>query len=257
MTQQETALAWFHARNGRTEADAVDLEVWTAVGHADWYGEPWCAAAVTAAYLEAGIDLRPLCTDNNSFYVPYIKQMAMQLGAWKTSNNNYGDLAIYGNSGVPSHIGISEPGPDPEFWAWEGNTTNPATGQGPDGVFLKGRDRSWIQGWVDMAIIIAHVSPQTEPMPEPTPEPPAPQPSAPTFPLGNDSWYGAGGSLSGDGLRQWQQRMAERGWGIAMDGVYGPQTRMIATQFQREKGLVVDGLIGPQTWNAAWEAPVT
>lgn len=100
----------------------------------------------------------------------------------------------------------------------------------------------------------------------------------PPFPLAPGRWYGpeAGGdnsisgwhhpSGSGDpGLRQWQARMAERGWTIAADGYYGPmgateptgETAGVAKAFQAEKGLVVDGLIGPATWEAAWKAPVT
>ncbi|HWH28854.1 MAG TPA: peptidoglycan-binding protein [Mycobacteriales bacterium] len=58
-------------------------------------------------------------------------------------------------------------------------------------------------------------------------------------------------------VRVWQARMAERGWDIQVDGIYGPQTARIAAAFQAEKGLVVDGLVGPETWAAAWTAPIT
>jgi peptidoglycan hydrolase-like protein with peptidoglycan-binding domain len=51
--------------------------------------------------------------------------------------------------------------------------------------------------------------------------------------------------------------MADRGWSITPDGLYGDQTRNVALAFQREKGLTPDGLIGPATWSAAWTAPVT
>lgn len=88
----------------------------------------------------------------------------------------------------------------------------------------------------------------------------------PVFPL-PAGWYfgpqdGPVESVSGyhgnrEGLRQWQQRMADRGWGITVDGLYGDNTASIARQFQAEKGLTVDGLIGVETWNAAWTAPVT
>lgn len=89
---------------------------------------------------------------------------------------------------------------------------------------------------------------------------------APAFPL-PAGWYfgpksGPQQSVSGyysyrDQLRQWQQRMADRGWTITPDGLYGPQTASIAKQFQQQKGLQVDGLIGPQTWAAAWTTPIT
>jgi len=68
-------------------------------------------------------------------------------------------------------------------------------------------------------------------------------------------------------LRQWQQRMIDRGWGsyfrrYGADGMYGEtvassEAGQCALAFQREKGLAADGLIGPQTWAAAWTAPIT
>jgi peptidoglycan hydrolase-like protein with peptidoglycan-binding domain len=58
-------------------------------------------------------------------------------------------------------------------------------------------------------------------------------------------------------VRTWQQQMANRGWNIGVDGVYGPQSSGVARQFQAEKGLSVDGLVGPQTWSTSWTASVT
>ena len=104
---------------------------------------------------------------------------------------------------------------------------------------------------------------------------PAPQPAAPVddgsrpapdYPLAGDSYFGprSGPSTSISGyyshredLRRWQQRMADRGWAITPDGLYGDQTGTVAEKFQAEKGLRVDGLIGPATWAAAWTAPIT
>jgi hypothetical protein len=58
-------------------------------------------------------------------------------------------------------------------------------------------------------------------------------------------------------VRVWQQQMQVRGWGIDVDGAFGPQSRDMCTQFQQEKGLHVDGYVGPETWNATWNAPIT
>jgi len=96
---------------------------------------------------------------------------------------------------------------------------------------------------------------------------------APAFPLPRGWYFGpAAGpinSVSGTrnrlgtgrrghrGLLEWQRRMAARGWAIAADGLYGPQTESVVRAFQAEKGLVVDGKIGPATWAAAWAAKVT
>jgi peptidoglycan hydrolase-like protein with peptidoglycan-binding domain len=58
-------------------------------------------------------------------------------------------------------------------------------------------------------------------------------------------------------VRVWQDKMRSRGWGIDVDGAFGPQSRDICIQFQEEKGLGVDGYVGPETWNATWNAPIT
>lgn len=109
---------------------------------------------------------------------------------------------------------------------------------------------------------------------EVTAPPPA---TAPAFPLPAGQWFGpeAGGnnSISGwhstppghAGLKQFQQKMKDRGWSITVDGIYGPKgaatpqgnTAEVTVAFQKEKGLTPDGLIGPATWSAAWTTPVT
>lgn len=61
----------------------------------------------------------------------------------------------------------------------------------------------------------------------------------------------------GNHVKQAQQRFADRGWTIGVDGVYGPQTREVVMKFQKEKKLRVDGIIGANTWRAMWTAPVT
>lgn len=96
---------------------------------------------------------------------------------------------------------------------------------------------------------------------------PPPTTAAPTFPLPAGHYFGPKSgpdeSHSGyfnnddDRFRPWQQRMADRGWTITADGLYGPESAGVAGQFQAEKGLAVDELIGAETWGAAWTEPVT
>ncbi|MEW2355702.1 peptidoglycan-binding protein [Spirillospora sp. NPDC029432] len=62
---------------------------------------------------------------------------------------------------------------------------------------------------------------------------------------------------SGPAVREWQRQLRERGWNIVADGHYGPISKRICTNFQREHELAVDGIVGPNTWKAAWEAPAT
>jgi hypothetical protein len=68
--------------------------------------------------------------------------------------------------------------------------------------------------------------------------------------------------LHDDHVRTWQQRMADRGWPLAVDGYYGPHSQDICEQFQRDSTahgwpLAVDGIVGEQTWNATWQRPVS
>lgn len=63
--------------------------------------------------------------------------------------------------------------------------------------------------------------------------------------------------MRGTGVLQWQKRMSYRGWRIACDGVFGPQSAGILTKFQKEKKLKVDGILGPQSWAATWTAKIT
>lgn len=135
-------------------------------------------------------------------------------------------------------------------------------------------------GW-DMDALRGHISwlledplariPRGAIAPTSVPAPPPPDAGvAPPFPLPPGYYYGP---LHGPqesvsnifrpnpewraGLRTWQERMADRGWTITADGMYGPQTADVCCRFQGEKRLTVDGLIGPATWRAAWSAPVT
>ena len=96
---------------------------------------------------------------------------------------------------------------------------------------------------------------------------PKPAAKAPKFPLPKGSYFGpkSGPASSVSGyyshradLKKWQAQMRKRGWSITADGLYGPATKKVARQFQKEKGLrSVDGLIGVETWGAAWKEPVT
>ncbi len=59
-------------------------------------------------------------------------------------------------------------------------------------------------------------------------------------------------------VAQWQQRMADRGWPIAVDGAFGPQSAGVATRFATEKGLLpaVVGTVDQRLWDAAWTLAV-
>lgn len=63
--------------------------------------------------------------------------------------------------------------------------------------------------------------------------------------------------MRGSDVLQWQKRMSYRGWRIACDGVFGPESRNKLVAFQKEKKLKVDGILGPESWGATWTAKIT
>jgi len=86
------------------------------------------------------------------------------------------------------------------------------------------------------------------------PPPPAPAPAPP--PQGTVPWPGVilrqPPIMRGNGTRQWQQRMRDRGWTITVDDLYGPQSERVCRQFQTNHRLQVDGRVGPITWGRAF-----
>jgi len=40
------------------------------------------------------------------------------------------------------------------------------------------------------------------------------------------------------------------GYALAIDGIYGPETQSVITDFQQGHGLVQDGIVGGQSWKA-------
>ena len=60
-------------------------------------------------------------------------------------------------------------------------------------------------------------------------------------------------------VKQWQARMAARGWTITADGYFGPRSAAVATSFARGKGLSTrtTGVVNKAVWDAAWTTPVT
>jgi peptidoglycan hydrolase-like protein with peptidoglycan-binding domain len=112
--------------------------------------------------------------------------------------------------------------------------------QGANGLVVDGEfgPASW--GKLDQ--VIAWCAAQVAPAAAPASAPPFPG----TTKLGSH----------GNAVRAVQQRLRDRGWRVAVDGVFGPATKNVVETYQREKGLGVDGVAGPQTWVSLWTAPL-
>lgn len=52
----------------------------------------------------------------------------------------------------------------------------------------------------------------------------------------------------GEYVRELQQKLTAAGYGLAVDGVFGPKTLEAVKAYQAEHGLAVDGKVGPKTW---------
>lgn len=83
----------------------------------------------------------------------------------------------------------------------------------------------------------------------------AAQGSAPPPPPWSGRYFRFPPLTLGEDVEMWQQRMAERGWEVNIDGKYGSKSKEICRAFQAEKLLQIDGIVGPLTWAAAWTAP--
>ncbi|MFF4174241.1 peptidoglycan-binding protein [Streptomyces sp. NPDC001744] len=53
---------------------------------------------------------------------------------------------------------------------------------------------------------------------------------------------------TGDRVREIQCLLGYHGYGVTVDGQFGPATKTAVTSFQRARGIGADGIVGPSTW---------
>jgi len=200
---------------------------------------PWCDMFVSWVADQCG--MKDLI--GRFAYVPYHMADFRRRGLWHDGAGGIrrGDVIVFDweHDSVPDHIGYVEHADGSGIHTIEGNTGS------PQGVWRVTRQANVVKGYGRPRYHGAGGAAPSAP----------PRPSAQHAPPWPGTYLRA--TTRGHGTRAWQQRMAARGWRIAVDDVYGPASAGICRQFQAEKRLGVDGVVGPVTWKAAWEAPVT
>ena len=53
---------------------------------------------------------------------------------------------------------------------------------------------------------------------------------------------------SGQAVVELQSALRDKGFGLAIDGAFGPATELAVRLWQRRRGLTADGIVGPRTW---------
>jgi peptidoglycan hydrolase-like protein with peptidoglycan-binding domain len=70
--------------------------------------------------------------------------------------------------------------------------------------------------------------------------------------VGSQTWprliFSIQQGASGDHVRAAQVQLNKHGYGLSVDGQFGPATNTAVRNFQQRYGLTVDGLVGPVTW---------
>jgi hypothetical protein len=158
LPMREKALRWLNGHIGDKEHPAGSNRIpWAS----EWYGliGPWCAMAVTRAYVEAGS--KSFARSRRYAYCPYIVNDAHagRNGLALTRDPQPGDLVLFdweGGRSVADHIGLFRKWTNRgrgEFESVEGNTASSASGSQSNGgeVCVKQRRTPQVEVFVHVA----------------------------------------------------------------------------------------------------------
>lgn len=201
-----------------------------------YWDDAWCCMGFSYVLNGVGMEIHTALCDN------VMNKAKRNEGGWRwvESDPQPGDGVIFewGGGGYSDHIGMLESvRGDGKLVVLECNTRyNDA--------------RRMVRNWDGTVLGFARPPWDHETAPGAPVSAPSGQ-DVPTFP--GTTRRGS----RGDAVRQVQQRLADRGWRIGVDGDFGPQTFRVVTGFQSDKGLEVDGIVGPITWGSLWTSPIT
>ncbi|MGB3764857.1 MAG: trypsin-like peptidase domain-containing protein [Ornithinimicrobium sp.] len=60
-------------------------------------------------------------------------------------------------------------------------------------------------------------------------------------------------TTEGPDVTAWQTRMTALGFGLVVDGKYGPKSKAACVELQQARGLAADGIVGPMAWAETFE----
>lgn len=183
--------------------------------------DPWCAATVTAVFLQNGCNLFAECS------CPAMIQKAKETGIWQEADTHQaqpGDVIMYDwqdsglgdDSGTADHTGIVIEVDGDWMTVREGNKAGTL---GNRKVQVNSR---YIRGFICPEFEEEEIPATQETIP-------------PTI------WNGS----KGKAVAVWQI-IAD----AIPDGDFGAETEKATKIFQEQHGLIIDGIVGPKTWAA-------
>ncbi|MGK7895018.1 MAG: cell wall hydrolase [Xenococcus sp. (in: cyanobacteria)] len=207
-----------------------------------WYGmngQPWCAMFVSWVFEKAGFPLPRIQTGAPSgfAYCPYAVAYYRSQGKFSNSPK-VGDLVFFAfGSKVSNHVGIVESVNQSKgtVTTIEGNTSRTSNDNGGK-VMRRIRSLSICYGFG--RINYSGTPNQTVSHKEPIPR----------FQrlLRLTTPY-----MQGDDVLEFQKLLRAKGYKLDTDGIFGPGTRSVTSDFQADRGLEVDGIVGQETLAAA------
>jgi hypothetical protein len=226
-------------------------------------GESWCGDFVTTIFELCGLALPSMQPGHRTGYSfvcdgwQYAVDHKITRNSWEAQP---ADIVCFDWLGTgcanpaETHTGIVDHWSGGILHTIEGNTSPGSCVNRKERPSAAGSGSPQIMGVIDSSKLVKFGGGGGGPAPAPAPAPHHP-PVPPPFP--GRTLMLKSPPITGDDVSTWQTQMRVRGWHIAADGAYGPESRAACLAFQKQKGLHPTGSVDQQTWAATWSAPVT
>lgn len=251
MTTAAQAIGWLKGLLG--QRDNKGAFIWRRTEFASYVGYAYCGATQLALCEALGLDIAPVTSHARLLYVPAIVQDAKAAGRWRPSvQSQPGDWCVFRwdgnmNTDQGNHVTmVLANNPAKDYITVIGGNHGDGITSGERGVFV----RTWPR-----SVVLGTVNRQAAYTAEPTK-------TATAAPAGGKPVLQIGST--GTAVRNLQtgllgvfpayaKPIANSG---GADGIYGPGTKQVVTEFQKRSGLTADGVVGPLTWAALGRAGI-